>query len=167
MHTFTEGHRLLLDVLVQLACLAAMATMNEPHERVPDNLKDLMHALRLVNTSNKFHRSHEILDVCGPALIFVARREPDLFPKPFARTIAHGLEPAKLWHIAREVDELDIEGIDVTRINCVDQDYLWESLNARTPNATELLIAPHTFSRILDIYEGKVRQRRIKGIRMW
>jgi hypothetical protein len=162
MRTITEGRRFLLDLLVQIACHVAMATTNEPRERIPEDLKDMMHVLQHVDASDPLRQSHDIVESCVPALIFVARHEPGLFPKPFARAIVHDLEPAKLWNVACGVDGLDVEGIDVTRITdddfSPDYEYLWDSLNTRTPHATELLIAPHTFSQILDAYEEQVKQ---------
>jgi hypothetical protein len=132
-----------------------MAATEEPHERVPKNLKDLMHALEHVDAKDLSYRPSSIMHICASALIFVARHEPDLFPKPFARTIVHELDPLKLWNIACDVDGLDVEGIDVARINGAS--YLWSSLEARTPDAVEILIAPLTFARILDAFEEQVK----------
>jgi hypothetical protein len=168
MHIITLGHRDLLDVLVQLACHVSMTTTREPHGHVPDDLQDLMRALQYVDTSDPLRQSYKIVESCVPALIFLATQEPDLFPKPFARAIVHGLEPVKLWNIACDVDGLDVEGIEVARIPRdfprPDIGYLWDSLNARTPNATELLIAPQPFRRILDAYEEQVEQERLKDM---
>jgi hypothetical protein len=157
----TDGHQDLLDVLVQLACHIAMATTKEPHGHVPDDLQDIMRALQHLNASDPLRvlNRYRIVERCVPALIFVARHEPDLFPKPFAQGMVHRLEPVRLWNIACGVDGLDVEGIDVARItNEYDGEiYMWESLEARTPNTTELLIAPQTFSRILDAYEEQLK----------
>jgi hypothetical protein len=158
----TDGHQYLLDVLVQLACHVAMATTKEPHGHVPDDLQDIMRALQHLNASDPLRvlDRYRIVESCVPALIFVARHEPDLFPKPFARGMVHRLEPVRLWNIACDVDVIDIEGIDVTRITNDDAGWydIWNSLNTRTPNATELLLAPHTFSRILAAYEEQIKQ---------
>jgi hypothetical protein len=147
--------RSLLDVLVQFACQVAVATTKEPHERVPENLKDLLRALEQVDAKDLSYMPSSFVHSCTSALIFVARHEPDLFPKPFVRTIVHALEPLQLWNIACDVDGLDVEGIDVTRIN--DPLYLWSSLALDTNNAMELLIAPMPFTRILDAYEEQVK----------
>jgi hypothetical protein len=147
-----------------LACHVAIATTNEPHGRVPKDLEDIMRAVQHHDASAPsnllYKSSSRTVRFCAPALISVARHQPDLFPKRFARAIVHKLAPLELWNIACGVDGLDVEGIDVARI--VDdhsgQDYLWEGLNTRTPDAIELLIAPHTFSLILDAYEKQVEQ---------
>jgi hypothetical protein len=162
MPTIGHQHRLLLDSLAQLACHVSMATTaNQPHERIPEDLKDIMRALQHVDALNK--PSHfpylGIGDSCALALIFVARREPDLFPKGLARAIMHSkIDKLRLWNVACDVAGLDVEGIDVARIpdgppgRC----HLWNSLEARTPNATELLLAPLPFGRILDAYEEQI-----------
>jgi hypothetical protein len=155
MNTMTQGGRSLLDVLVQFACQVAMAATKEPHERVPENLKDLLRALEQVDARHLTYFPRSFVHSCASALIFVARHEPDLFPKPFARTIVHALKPLQVWNIACDVDGLDVEGIDVARINV--HSYLWSSLEARTDNALELLIAPLPFARILDAYEEQVK----------
>jgi hypothetical protein len=161
MQTITQGHRQLLDVLAPFACQVAMAAMKEPQERVPADLQELMRAVQHVDASDLLRQSSLIPKSCAPALIFVARHEPDLFPKPFARRIVHALNPARLWNIACDVDGLDVEGIDVAQVTDDDlwrgRRYLWKSLDARTPNATELLIAPQTFSQILDAYEEQLK----------
>jgi hypothetical protein len=170
MPIINKGHRDLLDVLVQLACHVAIATPKEPHGDVPENLQNLMRALQHVDAGDPSHQSYKIAKSCAPALIFVARHTPDLFPKPFARAIVHELRPVELWNVACDVEGLIIEGIDVVRIPDYDiwpdRGYLWQSLNARTPHATELLIAPHTFSRILDAYEEQVKQERLEDMQM-
>jgi hypothetical protein len=168
MHIITPGHRDLLDVLVQLACNAAMDSTKEPHERVPETLKDLMHALQHVDASDPSRRVYWIAESCVPALIFVARNEPDLFPKPFARAIMHKLEPLRLWNIACGIEGLEIENIDVARITntIFGKAYMWDSLDARTTNATELLIAPRTLNRILDAYEEQVKQDRLADMEL-
>jgi hypothetical protein len=160
MRTITRGHRSLLDALVQLACCVAMPTTNEQHERAPDDVKDLMRTLLHIDASDPLRQSSWFVERCVPALIFIARHEPDLFPKPFARRIVHDLNPVQLWNIACDVGGLDVEGIDLAYITDDifghGEQYLWDSLDARAPNATELLIAPQTFSRILDAYEEQV-----------
>jgi hypothetical protein len=156
MHiTPTHGYQYLLDVLVQLACHVAMATMKEQHERTPADLQELMRALQHVDASGPPRKSSYI-SIYAPALIFVARHEPDLFPKPFARAIVQELSATKLWNIACDVDGLVVEGIDVARITD-DEDYRWESLDDRTPNAMDLFIAPQVFSLILDAYEEQLK----------
>jgi hypothetical protein len=155
MNTMTRGSRSLLDVLVQFACQVAMAATKEPHESVPENLKDLLRALEQVDARDLSYRPSSFVHSCASALIFVATHEPDLFPKPFARTIVHALEPLQVWNIACDVDGLDVEGIDVARIN--DHSYLWSSLEARADNALELLIAPLPFAMILDAYKKLVK----------
>jgi hypothetical protein len=74
--------------------------------------------------------------------------------------MVHELAPLELWNIACGVDGLDVEGIDVASIANTHsgRHALWGRLNYRTPGAAELLIAPHTFSRILDVYEKQVEQ---------
>jgi hypothetical protein len=139
MQTITQGHRQLLDVLAQIACQVAMAATKEPHEHVPKDLQSLMRALQHMNASDPLRQSLWIVNSCAPALIFVAR---------------HELKPVRLWNIACGDDGLDVEGIDVARItNFGDHTYMWESLEARTPNTMELLIVPQVFRRILDAYE--------------
>jgi hypothetical protein len=141
-----------------------MTTTDEPHGRVPRDLEDIMHAIQhhdddaLINPL--YRPSSRAVRVCAPALILVARHDPDRFPKRFARVIVHRLAPLELWNIACGVEGLDVEGIDVARITNDDsgQDYLWESLDTCTPDVVELLIAPHTFSLILDAYEKQVEQ---------
>jgi hypothetical protein len=167
MTTITQGHRDLLDILAKLACQVAWATTKDLHECVPEDLKDIMRTLQHVDASDPFklYKSLSNIVSCAPGLIFVANHEPDLFPKPFARAIVHYLKPVQLWSIASDVDGLDIEGIDVARITndffSPDREYLWKSLDARTPHATELLILPQTFGRILDAYEEQVEQERL------
>jgi hypothetical protein len=166
MPLITRPHRLLQDILVQYACFVAMATTTEPHGCVPEDLKDIMRASQLVDASDPWDKPQWTVDSCALGLIFVARREPDLFPKRFARDIVHRLEPSQLWKVACDVVGLDVEGIDVARIT---NDYLgkvslWESLHARTPNATEILIAPQPFVRILDAYEEQVERKRLTDI---
>jgi hypothetical protein len=161
LRTISPGHRNLLDVLVQLACEVAMATTKEPDERISEDLQlqELMRATQHVDASDPLRQSRRFTKSCPAALIFVARHEPDLFPKPFARAIAHSLNPVQLWNVACGVDGLDVKDIDVERITMGDRNYLWESLDARTPNGVmELLIAPQVFSRILDEFEEKVKQ---------
>jgi hypothetical protein len=80
MHTITRGHRRILDFLAQFACHVAMATTQEPHKSVPEDLKDLMRALQQADASDTLHQSFGIWECRAPALIAVARREPDLFP---------------------------------------------------------------------------------------
>jgi hypothetical protein len=169
MVVITPGHRWLIDVLAQFACHVALpTTAKEPHERVPEDLQDLMRTLQDVYAGDPSRQSYRIAKSCAPALIFVARHEPDLFPKPFARGIVHELKPVRLWNIACDVDGLDVEGIEGARItNDIfghGKQYLWDSLDARASNATELLIAPHTFCQILDAYEEQVKQQRRKYI---
>jgi hypothetical protein len=145
-----------------LACSVAVATTKKPHGCVPKDLEDIMRVIQHhdVGASNGplYSPSWEF---CAPALIFLSRHEPDLFPKRFARAIVRTLKPLELWNIACGVDGLDIEGMDVARIADADsgRHYLWESLNTRTPDTIELLIAPHTFSRIIDAYEKQVEQK--------
>jgi hypothetical protein len=164
----TGGHRSLLDVLVQLACYVAMADTKEPHGHVPDDLQDIMRALQRVNDSDPLRQSKWIVESCASALIFIARHEPDLFPKPVARAIVYALDPVKLWNIASGDDRLDVQGIDVERIAHDffghSKRYLLEHLNACTPNAMELLIAPQTFGQILDAYEEQVGLKRYADV---
>jgi hypothetical protein len=147
-----------------LACSVAVATTKEPHGRVPKDLEDIMRAVQHHDVGapiNLLYKPYSrAVQFCAPALIFVARHDPDLFPKRFACAILEKLAPLELWNIACAVDGLEVEGIDVARIANDDsgRHYLWESLNTRTPDAIELLIAPHTFSRILDAYEKQVEQ---------
>jgi hypothetical protein len=165
-HTISQEHHRLLDVLAMLACRVAVTITDEPHGHIPQDLEDIMRAVQhhdIVDPSNPLYQSFSgTVRACAPALIFVARHQPDLFPKRFARVIVHKLAPLELWNIACGLDGLNVEGIEVARIRVADddsgQDYLWESLNTRTPHAIELLIAPDTFSRILDAYEKQVEQ---------
>jgi hypothetical protein len=163
MCTITRGHQRLLDVLVQLACRVAMVTTNDPHERVPEDLKDIMRALQRAGAGDLSHRRSRIVDRCHRALIFVASREPDLFPKPFARAIVHELKSVQLWNIACDVVGLSgVEGIDVARISDdyfgQGHRYVWDCLNAHAPDATERFIEPVVFNRILRAYEEQVEQ---------
>jgi hypothetical protein len=139
-----------------------MATTTEPHKRVPETLRDLMRTLQYMDASNPLRQSSNIQKSCAPALIFVARREPDRFPKAFARAIVHELKSVRLWNIACDVDGLDVKGIDVARItnDHSGEDYLWKILDARTPNATDRFIEPHVFGRILDAYEEQEEEMR-------
>jgi hypothetical protein len=159
MPNINLGHRRLLDVLAQFACRVAMATTTELDEHIPEDLKDVLRALHLVEASDLSHMRSYIVNSCAPGLVFAAKHERDLFPKPFARAIVHKLEPIQLWNIACDVVGLDIEGIDTTRITDDEpgRKYLWESLDARTPNATERFIEPEVFSQILDAYEDQVK----------
>jgi hypothetical protein len=181
MHTITRGHRRLLDILGQLACLVAMATTEEPHECVPEDLKDLMRILQHLEASaplyeprGNLYSSGEDLDGCAPALIFVARHEPDLFPKTFARKIVHEkLESLRLWTIACDVDGLNVDALhmDLAADVEVGRFYLWYELNSLslhtwTFDATELLIAPPIFGRILDAYEEQVEQKQSASMQL-
>jgi hypothetical protein len=160
MNTITPGRRFLVDVLAQFACQVAMAITDEPHERVPEDLKDLMRALELLDASDPLYMSSWTVDSCASALIFVARHEPDLFPKPFARAIVHKLEASQLWNVVRDFDGLEVEGIVTTYLTNYHYGriHLWNRLNACAPNATELLIAAQPFGRILDAYEEEVHR---------
>jgi hypothetical protein len=158
MPIITPGHRNLLDVLAQFACCVAMATTKEPHE----DLKDVLRTLQHMDASDLSHRRSYISNSCASGLVFAARYEQDLFPKPFARAIVHKLEPLQLWNIACDVDGLDVEGIEVA---CITNDRdgrcdLWERLGARTSNATDLFIAPQVFTRVLEAYEEQVEETR-------
>jgi hypothetical protein len=132
-----------------------MATRKKAHEHVPEDLKNVLRALQHMDASDLSHRRSYIVNSCASGLVFAARHEPDLFPKPFARAIVHKLEPITLWNIACDVDGLDVEGINVERITNDRHGwyYLWERMDARTPNAANLFIASQVFSRILDAYE--------------
>jgi hypothetical protein len=100
-----------------LACRVAVATTKEPHGRVPKDLEDIMRAVQHhdvgASSSPLYSPSWEF---CAPALIFLARHEPDLFPKRFARAMVHGLAPLELWNIVCGVDGLNVESIDMARI---------------------------------------------------
>jgi hypothetical protein len=161
MHTITEWHQHLLDVLAMLACRVVIATTNQLHRCVPKDFEDIMRAVQRVDLLGvSLYWPFWTERFCAPALISVARDEPDLFPKRFARAIVYKLELLELWNIACGVDGLDVEGINLARIDDDDfnQIYFWECLNTRTPDAIELLIAPPTFSQILDAYEKQVEQ---------
>jgi hypothetical protein len=169
MDDITHDHRYLLDVLAMLACHVAMATTNEPHGRVPKDLEDIMRAIQRLDALGDSSYLHSWTErFCAPALISLARHKPDLFPKRFARAIVDKLAALELWNIACGVDGLDIEGIDVARIvnDGSGQRYLRESLRTRTPDAIELFIAPHTFSRILDAYEQQVGQEGLADMQL-
>jgi hypothetical protein len=149
-----------------LACRVAMATTNEPYGRVPKDLEDIMRAVQHHDVGHpsirwpRYQSFSGTVRFCAPALISLARHEPNLFPKHFARAMVHELAALELWNIACGVDGLDVEGIDVASIANTHsgRHALWGRLNYRTPGAAELLIAPHTFSRILDAYEKQVEQ---------
>jgi hypothetical protein len=163
-HTITQEHHHLLNVLAMLACRVAISITDELHGHIPQDLEDIMRAVQhhdVGDPSNLLYQSFSgTVRFCAAALIFVARHEPDLFPKHFACAMVYELIPLGLWNIACGVEGLDIEGIDVARIADADsgRHYLWESLNTRTPAVIELLIAPRTFSQILDAYEKQVEQ---------
>jgi hypothetical protein len=161
MRSLAPGHRKLLDTLVQYACQAAILTTTEPPEHVPADLKDLLLSLQQVEVDYPLHQSCELVKSCAPALISVARLAPDLFPQPLARGIVHDLDHLRLWEIVCDVEGLDVDGIDVSLINGqIGSNYLWRRLDACTPNATELLIAPQVFRRILNSYEEQVEEAR-------
>jgi hypothetical protein len=162
MNTTTPGHRKLLNILAQLACPVAMATTKEPHERVPEDLKTLMRALQQVDWDDSTDMSPRCLDfiVWTPALKFVAKHEPDLFPKTIARTMVYRLgrsfRDVRLWNIACTVDGLDLIG---TYEPASDHDsYLRRQMFYRTPHVIELLIAPRPFGQILDAFEAHERE---------
>jgi hypothetical protein len=106
---------------VQLACRVATATSKEPHGRLPKDLEDIMRDVQHHNVDDPsnplYQSSSRTVRFCAPALISVARHQPDLFPKSFARAMVHKLAPLELWNIACGVDGLDVEGIDVARIS--------------------------------------------------
>jgi hypothetical protein len=167
-HTITQEHLHLLDVLAMLACRVAITITDEPHGHIPQDLEDIMRAVQhhdIVDLSNPLYQSFSgTVRACAPALIFVARYEPDLFPNHFARAMVYQLAPLELWNIACGVDGINVEGISVAHIPGADsgQHSLWESLNfsnswgGRAP--IEVLIAPPVFSRILNAYEKQVEQ---------
>jgi hypothetical protein len=168
----TEEHHFLLDFLAMLACRVAIATTNERHGRVPKDLEDIMRAIqRLDAPGGSSYLPSWTERFCAPALISVAKHDPALFPKRFARAIVYKLAPLELWNIACGIDGLDVVGIEVARIadgwrQRSGEGYLWESLNTRTPNAIELLIASPTFSRILDAYEKQVEQEALANMQL-
>jgi hypothetical protein len=156
---------MLLDTLVQYACQASILTTTESHEHVPADLKNLLLCLQQVERKGNhplaLRRSCGIVKSCAPALISVARHEPDLFPQPLARAIVHDLNHLRLWYIACDIEGLDVECIDMRHINSHnDGSYLWRRLDFCAPNATELFIAPQVFSRILNSYEEQVEAAR-------
>jgi hypothetical protein len=159
--TATWEHCKLLEILMQYACNAATLTTTEPHKHVPEDLKEILLTLKQVDAGYPLRQSDLMADkVYTPALMSVARHEPDLFPKTLARTIVHTqLEPLRLWSVACDVIGMNVEGIDVTRINnnYLGREYLWDSLITCTPNALKLLITPQAFSRILDAFEEQLK----------
>jgi hypothetical protein len=115
---------------------------------VPENLKSLLRTLQhMYNSCPPHPSSFGIVRSCATALIFVARHEPELFPKPLARTMVRRIKGRHLLHLVQDVEGLDLGGVDVNRLSS-----RWESLDARSLGAMERLIEPRPFARILDAY---------------
>jgi hypothetical protein len=87
---------------------------------------------------------------CRTALIFIARHEPDLFPKPLARAIVQATSSPRVLEVAQGVDGLDLEGADMYHLGVK-----WESLDARSRAVIEHLIEPGLIDRILEAYEDE------------
>jgi hypothetical protein len=147
--TQTGKYRQLLDILTQLACQAALATVPEPWVHVPDNLKNLLRALQPVYDHSPPNPSSVIARSCMPAMILVAGKEPDLFPKPLARALVRQVELGRLKGVVQGVPGLDLAGVDVDRLKSK-----WETLDDRRLAAIERLIEPEPFVRILKAYGG-------------
>jgi hypothetical protein len=145
--TRTGKYRQLLDILTQLACQAALATVPEPWVHVPKNLKNLLRALQPVYTESPTYPAFNIARNCMSAMIFVAGKETDLFPKPLARALVRQVELGRLKGVVQGVPDLDLEGVDVDRLKS-----RWETLDDRSLAAIERLIEPEPFARILKTY---------------
>jgi hypothetical protein len=138
-------YRQLLDILVQLACQAALPIEPNPSARVPEGLRNLLTALKPVYDNSPQYPASHIARSCSSALISVARKETDLFPKPLARAIVRQIDPQCLSDAVKDVEGLDLTGVNVhSRL---------DSLDARSLAAIEILISPGPFTRILQAYK--------------
>jgi hypothetical protein len=114
---------------------------------VPENLKSFLQALdrAYLSSSSHPHASGRIVSSCANALIFVARHEPGLFPKPFARAIILQMDCRRLLNLAQHIGGLDLRGIRMEPL-----EGRWQRLDADSHAFVERLIEPSTFSQILD-----------------
>jgi hypothetical protein len=142
--TRSGKYRQLLDILTQLACQAALAVEPEPSDHVPENLRNLLTALKSVYDSSPPYPASHIVRSCSSALISVARKETDLFPKPLARAMVRQIDPQRLLDAVKDVDGLDLKGVNVHS--------KWDRLDARSIAAIETLISPGPFAPILNAY---------------
>jgi hypothetical protein len=145
----------LLDILAQLACQAALGHTKEPHAdaSVPADLKGLLTVLRDLYTSYPGYQSFGIAPSCTRQLIFVARKEPGILPKPLAHAMVHQIEPGLLLQQLRSTtnaEALDLSSVDVTHIESAE----FRQSSHRTTAALDCLIQPHLFPRVLDVYES-------------
>jgi hypothetical protein len=148
----SKGHWQLLDILAQLACQAALGSAEAPYENVPDDLKGLLTVLEDLHASCSGYQSFGIAPSCARQLIFVARKEPSIFPKPLARAMVRQIEPRLLLKALRSTataEALDLSGVDVKHIES--REFCQSS--RRTMAAVEWLIQPRLFPRVLDAYE--------------
>jgi hypothetical protein len=152
--TQTGKYQWLLDLLAQLVCQVALAMEPAPREHVPEDLKGFLVALRRVHQVCPPYPSYRISASCATSLVIVARDEPDLFPKPFARAMVRQIEGRHLSAVAEEVTGLDLDGVDMYRLGTS-----WDDLDARSRGVIERLIEPEPFKKILVVYEGDVRGR--------
>jgi hypothetical protein len=150
--TQTGKYQWLLDLLAQLACQVALAMEPKPCEHVPEDLKSFLVALRGVHQVCLPYPSSRISGSCATALVFVARHEPDLFPKPLARALVRQSEGGHLLAMAQDIWGLDLEGVDMDDLGSS-----WEYMDTRSRGVIERLIEPEPFAKILDAYEGDVR----------
>jgi hypothetical protein len=152
--TQTRKYQRLLDFLAQLVCQVALAMEPKPCEHVPEDLKSFLVALQGVHKIWPPYPSYRIEGSCTTALVFVARHEPDLFPKPFARAMVRHIEGSRLLAVAQAyVTGLDLDGVDMNMLGTS-----WSHrLDARSRGVIERLIEPQPFAKILDIYEHDVR----------
>jgi hypothetical protein len=150
IQTHTSKFRSLLAILTQLACQAAMANERQPWANVPDDLTGLLRALERVyeGCSTELDTSFGIVHGCETTLIFVARNEPDFFPKPLARAMVRRMDSGCFdLDAARHVEGLDLRDADMANWMTIRT-----SLDAYSCAVIERLIEPGPFSRILDVF---------------
>jgi hypothetical protein len=148
--TQTGKYQRLLDLLAQLACQVALA-MGPTYEDVQEDLKTFLAALRGVHQVCSSYPSYRIEGSCAPALIFLARDEPNLFPKPFARAMVRQIEGSRLLALAQGVANLDLNGVNMNLLGTS-----WDRLDAPSRGVIERLIEPKPFANILNIYQRDV-----------
>jgi hypothetical protein len=137
---------------VQLVCQATLPLEPDPSTRVPEDLRNLLAALKHIYNISPTYPEALIARSCAPALISVARNEMDLFPKPLARAMVRQIDPERLLDAVK-----DVEGLDLTDVNI---EYLlksrWDSLDSRSLRAMEDLIRPEPFTQILQAYKDSL-----------